>query len=203
MKYLFLIVTLFAGYYALGQVPATGVYNGVATVTIFRNEQTKTIYGNFNTCLHDGHDCCAFNFKGEYKALKGKKIKITTSWPDDSAAIKGSITFELDTSFIIKLKHLPPGSTACTGLDKDGYNAKLVQKENWLGINMAKSRKTFFYAEPDVNKRMQAYITVYDIVGVLEYNGDWVKAEYVNYNLKRPVTISGWIKKADLFANAF
>lgn len=198
-----ILVALLIHVAAFGQVPQSGIYNGAADIFIVRDEQAKTLTGSYNTCIHDGHICCTFNFIAHYKSLNDKELHFITTFPDDddhSDEIKGKVICKTSKSFFIKLEQEPPGSMACYGIDKEnGDEATFVRAKNWKGIKMISSRKAFFYSEPNDSAKRKAYVTLYDVVGILDSVKGWVKVEFDNVQSEKPQSTIGWIKESDIF----
>jgi hypothetical protein len=187
---------------SFGQVPQSGIYLGGGDVFIVCDEHAKTITGSYNTCIGRGQICCTFNFTCYYNSQNDKELFFKTTFPDDTAdEIKGNIFCETGRSFSIKLEEEPPGSMACGGINEGtGYKVNLLRHKDWKGIRMIRSRKAFFYSEPKESAKRKAYVTLYDVVGILDTEDGWMKVEYDNADNEKPQTTTGWIRTADIFA---
>ncbi len=206
MKPLLLLIAITTFYSSFAQIPASGVYGKEVRVTLYRDEEAKTVYGSYATCPAGApatQKCCTFNFKGTYKNITDKKMDIITSWPTDTAGVKGMLLCTSDTTFTIKLKGLPASSSDCGDMEKAGTKLVLLGRWPWIGLAMVQYPHSYFYAKPDEETRMYAFFLPYDVLGILERKNNWVKAAYIGYKNRTPLVNVGWMREQDLFLGAF
>jgi hypothetical protein len=97
------------------------------------------------------------------------------------------------------LEQEPPGGMACIGINEgSGEKVTFLRPKEWKGLKMVRSRKAFFYTEPDGKTKRKAFVKMYDVVGILDAKGAWVEVEFDDCTSEPKIT-TGWIKSGDFF----
>jgi hypothetical protein len=139
---------------------------------------------------------CAFYFAGKMNGstAKLKIYQLTLPNVPDSGSLrveqKGkerTINLQLDKEQPGCMNIYPKAELAKTRL-------AIISPANWIEIRMAAEKKVYFFKGISPDVKTGIYITKGDVVGVLEYRGDWANVVYMG----ETKSTTGWVKVSQL-----
>ena len=148
-------------------------------------------YDKWNLTANQFTDINVFYFFGRLN--NNNQITIKAGWPGDDL-ISGSITYE--DGFTLTLEDQPNGYAAVDFVS-EGYKALNTLNKNWKRIAIIKSKKSFLYSAPSL-ERTKVYLISEDIVKILDNFNGWSRIEY-NPPANQGKTFTGWIHDSDLY----
>jgi hypothetical protein len=194
-----LILTVATGSSYAAQV--TGVTPGIYDNTIVAFENRKQIVTGYfsESSANDSSPSiqCEFYFAGVMSGSTAKLniYQLPLQAKPTSGTLKVGRTRE-KSNINLQLKEEQPG---CMNIYPKAELAKtklpFVSPASWIEVRMAADEKVYFFKSIVPEMKTKAYITKGDVVGVLEYRGEWAK---VVYNGEAKST-TGWIKVSQIF----
>jgi len=188
MKPITAIILIFTISLQIQAAPIPGTYDE-ALVIAYDNKTDKIsgYYENFsgwNERSGMPRFMCTFYLQGKPEADRPINIK---TWypgnPDPEAVISGTLKISADNkNLIIKLNKEHGGCWNVQHFTDSPVSFSLAKKKNWIGIRVARSKKTYFYRQPDAQTRRRAYVINGDVLKVIKNNTDWLYIEYLNIN---------------------
>ena len=196
---LILILTLVTGRSYSAHLPGVtpGTYDN--TIVAFDNSK-KIVTGYFSeTSANESSPSihCEFYFAGVLtgSTAKLKIYQLALQDKPTSGTLKVGWTGE-ESNINLQLEEEQPG---CMNIYPKAELAKtklsIVLPAIWVEVRMVADKKVYFFKSILPEIKTKAYITKGDVVGVLEYRGEWAK---VVYNGETKLT-TGWIKISQLF----
>lgn len=142
---------------------------------------------------------CEFYFSGQLTGSTAKLKIYQLTLPDKPTA--GSLNVSKNgksSSINLQLEEEQPG---CINIYPKAELAKtklaIVLPAKWIEIRMAAERMVYFHKGASPETKTRKYIAKGDVVGVVEYKGDWGNVVYIG----ETKSTSGWIKLSQLFAS--
>jgi len=166
------------------------------------DDEKKIVTGYFSETSSDESRPsmrCQFYFSGKLTGSKAQlKIYQLTLKDKPTAGTLRVEHNEKGSSINLQLEEEQPG---CMNIYPKIELAKtklsFVSPAKWIEIRMASEKKVYFYKDIVAGTKTKIYITKGDVVGVLEYKGEWAKVVYTG-ETKSTV---GWVKVTQLFTS--
>jgi len=192
MRYFALtIIGLINFCFTYSQCYTSGYYSGSIPVYIAVDSTTNTISGYIYT--KNERITCELFFKGKINKFNYTNyIEFYDYWSIDEIE-PGTISCDSFNTIWIKSKNflMPCGSLISL---KDGENAVLEKRYNFINITLLKEIKQHFYEKPFYNSRKNTYIIHRDPIAIIKEQGSWVYVQYLKNKMTR-----GWIPKASIY----
>jgi hypothetical protein len=179
----------------------TGVTPGIYDNTIVAFDNSKKIVTGYfsESAANESSPSiqCEFYFAGVLSGstAKLKIYQLALQAKPTFGTLKVGRTGEV-SNINLQLEEEQPG---CMNIYPKAELAKtklaVVSPARWIEVRMAADKKVYFFKSMVPEMKTKAYITKGDVVGVLEYRGEWAK---VVYNGEAKST-SGWIKVSQMF----
>jgi hypothetical protein len=140
---------------------------------------------------------CEFYFAGVLtgSTAKLKIYQLTLQDKPTSGTLKVEGAGE-DSNINLQLEEEQPG---CMNIYPKAELAKnklpIVTPASWIEVRMVTEKKVYFFKSILPETKTKTYITKGDVVGVLEYRGDWAKVMYKG----ETKSTTGWIKVSQMY----
>lgn len=185
-------------------------------ISIGVSQKSNTLTGYFSALLTapGKTDACKFAFSGMISDDKPISLSVqdvvSFETPQNSQVngTRAQLSVKNGTGHIFLPKSALPGD--CNWIldavgapaavhEKDGFSIdfKLGKKEDWIAVNVIKSKKAFFYASSENSSSRKTFLVTGDSIYIYDEKPDWY---YVKFS-KRNKETTGWIKKSDTLLN--
>jgi predicted RNA-binding protein len=185
--------------------------NGVVIIGV--NPKSRTLSGYYESSDVTGRVTaeCKFFFSGEIKAQNAVNVQIITAHPDfleeKSKTVSGKVELQSKSdhsTLVIYPEQIPRSCDwLYSGLPsyvppsdftlENGLHNEIKRKGDWQAVNIIRSKRAYFYAQPNDRSRGKTYVVIGDLVYIYDENPDWYYVKYLG--AKKEIT--GWIKKID------
>jgi hypothetical protein len=181
--------------YAEEQPVISGSYDGML-VAYDKTSNRITGYFNEYTGSEASRFSCIFYFSGK---LNGGKADIVSYFPENPSedVIKGTLAFQGKGTLEVRLQEEHGGCWNVRHFaDPQPATFNLQDSHpTWVAIEIIKSKKAYFYAEPNEGARKRSYVVQGNAVAVIHRSADWLSVEYTDGNQMT----TGYIKKSDVY----
>lgn len=181
--------------YAEEQSVISGIYKDDMLIAYDKASNRITGYFNEHTGI-DGRFSCIFYFSGK---LSDGKADIVSYFPENPSedVIKGALTFKDKGVLEIRFQDEHGGCWNVRHFADEKPATFSLQdiRPAWVAIEIIKSKKAYFYAEPNERANKRSYVVQGDAVAVIHRSVDWLSVEYTDGNQMT----AGYIKKSDFY----
>jgi hypothetical protein len=178
-------------------LPVAGVYDGLV---VAYDKSSRVVSGYFHEEAAQGQTTYAFYFSGRMDGNQALVASFVTQTPDEK--VNGTFALTSDANHTLTLQ-LQQEHSGCMNVRNFADVSPIIfnrfsQHLGWLGIDVVKSDKAYFSAEPNEASRKDSFVVKGNPVALLAEENGWYRAEYISGD----VVTSGYLQPDDLYGLA-